>query len=429
MNTAKGNLCVDATLVRTWGKRGSPARQQLKKDPTLLHSPEPLAGWYHRDADHRDPGDGHGRKSAKNAWGYEAHLVVMTSDGRASPEYPLLVLGISMDSPAGRVAENAMAALASIEERRTAENPHLTQGDRHTPGFLVGDRAYLFGANETKLQLPATALGYELCGDYREDQLGLQGTYAGSILVEGNWYCPSMPKSLVNATIDFRQTGDLDRYEQRIAERSKYLLSPKDTRDEKGASRWRCPATGPYPDLTCGLRPAKPGASKKTGLGIPKFRPTTPVISPPPAPDRICTNSSGVSFPATAGSKYAQKLQYKTAPWQKLYSHARNTIEGFNAYVKDAGNEDLENAGRRRVRGFAKQLLLTTLSVVSANLRKIRKWQSEQTTIPAPDPANPLKLVGKRRAPRTAARDDLRTYAPGRTDPPPDTGTSADTAA
>ncbi|MET1034310.1 MAG: hypothetical protein ABWX68_03585, partial [Arthrobacter sp.] len=59
-------------------------------------------------------------------------------------------------------------------------------------------------------------------------------------------------------------------------------------------------------------------------------------------------------------------------------------------------------------------------------LRKIRKWQSEQTTIPAPDPANPLKFARKRRATRTAARDDLRTYAPGRTDPPPDT---ADTAA
>ncbi|GER22941.1 hypothetical protein NCCP1664_14370 [Zafaria cholistanensis] len=230
----------------------------------------------------------------------------------------------------------------------------------------------------------------------------------------------------MNATIEFRQTGDLDRYEQRITERSKYLLTPKDTRDEKGAARWRCPATGPYPDLSCSLRPTKPAAGgKRTGLGMPAFRPTTPVLTPPTMPDRICTNTSGTSFPATAGAKYAQKLQYKTDGWQKLYSHARNSIEGFNAYVKDAGREDLENPGRRRVRGYAKQLLLTTLSVVSANLLKIRTWHSEQTRIPAPEATNPSKLPGKRRAPRTPARDDLRTYTPNPAAPPPDTPQAA----
>lgn len=105
---------------------------------------------------------------------------------------------------------------------------------------------------------------------------------------------------------------------------------PKDTRDEKGAARWRCPATGPYPDLSCSLRPTKPGnGGKRTGLGMPAFRPTTPVLTPPTMPERICTNTSGTSFPATAGAKYAQKLQYKTKAWQKLYSHARDDLRTY----------------------------------------------------------------------------------------------------
>ncbi|MFB0833452.1 hypothetical protein ACX8Z9_03425 [Arthrobacter halodurans] len=193
---------------------------------------------------------------------------------------------------------------------------------------------------------------------------------------------------------------------QRIAQRAKYLLSPKDTRDEKGAYRMSSPARGPYPTLSCDLRPAKATKPRKTGLGMPRFRALTPVIEPPAQPDRICTNASGASFPATAGAKYAQKLQYKSDAWQKMYGPNRNTIEGSNAHLKDAAHEDLENPGRRRVRGFAKQLLLPMLSVVSANLRKIRKWQQEQTSVPAPNPDDSPKLTGERRAARTQPVED-----------------------
>ena len=54
-----------------------------------------------------------------------------------------------------------------------------------------------------------------------------------------------------------------------------------------------------------------------------------------------------------------------------MYSTARNTIEGFNGYVKDANHEALDQPGRRRVRGYAAQYLLTAMLIVSANLRKI----------------------------------------------------------
>ena len=48
------------------------------------------------------------------------------------------------------------------------------------------------------------------------------------IQVDGTWYCPAMPESLINATLDFRK-GRSTRatYEARIEERRNYQMRPK----------------------------------------------------------------------------------------------------------------------------------------------------------------------------------------------------------
>lgn len=62
-------------------------------------------------------------------------------------------------------------------------------------------------------QLPVRALGYKPVYDYRVDQLGKQAGTEGAIMVEGTWYCPSMPQDLIDATEDLyaeridRETG------------------------------------------------------------------------------------------------------------------------------------------------------------------------------------------------------------------------------
>jgi hypothetical protein len=33
--------------------------------------------------------------------------------------------------------------------------------------------------------------------DYRADQLGIQASTGGAILVEGTWYCPALPEPLI----------------------------------------------------------------------------------------------------------------------------------------------------------------------------------------------------------------------------------------
>ncbi|WP_416874169.1 hypothetical protein [Kitasatospora sp. SC0581] len=50
--------------------------------------------------------------------------------------------------------------------------------------------------------IPLLDLGYRPIWDYRRDQLGIQGSHAGALLVDGTWYCPNIPAPLITATAD-----------------------------------------------------------------------------------------------------------------------------------------------------------------------------------------------------------------------------------
>ncbi|MEJ7634709.1 hypothetical protein [Aeromicrobium sp.] len=391
----QGNLCVDATLIRAWGKNGSPKADNDNRDISQdLMSPDIDAGWYYRDADHREPPHRPGRSQPKKAWGNEAHLAVMTANDPAdTPNYPLLVLGISFDKPAGRVAENAMTTIGSIIERG------------HPAGFFVADRAYLFNSIPSKLQLPARALGYQLCGDYRDDQLGLQGSHNGANLVEGNWYSPSMPEPLIEATRQFRAKQiDETTYRQRISQRTQYLFRNKQAPSDNGANVMFCPARGPGATASCPLAGPGPGP---VNLGIPTAR--TRILTPPAHPATCCTNQNSVTFPAEAGAKYRQELQYATPEWHALYSTLRNTIEGFNGYVKSPTDEDLEQAARRRMRGYTIQFILTTAMIAASNVRKIKSFVIRENR-----PARPTRV----RVNRRRRGPSLRDYRPDPNAPP-----------
>lgn len=129
MEAWEGNIAFDATLVKVWGKKGSPvlpkeekeaepktgvsdndtgaaAEREAKKkrDPDLdMMSPEFQAGWYHRDEeDHADRSVERGKRSKDSAWGYEAHLATMVANNPGeTPGFPLLTLAISVDKPLG----------------------------------------------------------------------------------------------------------------------------------------------------------------------------------------------------------------------------------------------------------------------------------------------------------------------------------------
>jgi hypothetical protein len=402
----RGTVCVDGTAVPVWGRFGSPRVKD--SDPDALCSPEFDAGWHVRAAEDHADDKRFKRKRDEFTWAYEATIAVMSDDTDATGSFPKLAIGMSLEKPAGRVAENAMVCVGAIVDRGLPIN------------YFVGDRAYLPHAKVEKLQGPLRAIGYKLVGSYRKDQLGIQGQHAGALLVEGSFYCPSMPVALVEASIDHlnKKISD-DTYQRLIDARRDYQLQVKQKADHNGVTQMRCPAMGPNPTVDC---PLKKTNSNGVGLGIPKLR--TKIFKPPEHPDRICTNSSSVAFGPDAGAndaglKYGQAVPYQSKEWHALYSTPRNTIEGLNAMVKDQGKGALGSAGRRRARGYTLQSLFTAVLLAGANIRMIDSFLAKPVKTTA---ERIIARVDRRRRQKTL--DSYRQRANG----PPLVGPAAEAA-
>ncbi|MDQ2837067.1 MAG: hypothetical protein M3Y42_00640 [Actinomycetota bacterium] len=382
----RGNACIDATLVPAFGKRGTVKRSDYV-------SIEPDAAWYVREGDHREV-TAEGRRAPKKVmWGWEATFAVQaTNDPARVPDFPLLVAGIAFGKPGHDVSGHAIKTFQSIIERG------------HPAGYAVADRAYFPNSRAELLQLPMRALGYGLVFDYQSDQLGVSDSHAGSIQVEGDWYCPSMPQPLIDATIDYRNAKTIDEatWRQRIEQRGQYALRRKERPDSDGHVPMRCPAAGPSATVSC---PLKPLTQDKQG--------STRIFITPTHPDRICTNTASVSFPPSAGAKWAQALRYGSPEWQATYSTARNTVEGYNGYIKDSSREALSDSSRRRIRGYAAQYLLVTFLVLAANARKIAAFYDAERK------AADTTVAGVKRS-RPRRRDRLADFTTPAADTVPD---------
>jgi hypothetical protein len=211
-------------------------------------------------------------------------------------------------------------------------------------------------------------------------------------MVEGTWYCPSMPEVLVNATIDLR-AGSIDgaTYQARIAARVDYALRRKSGPDADGYERFMCPAGGDRPKLRCALRtPSLEVLGRRT------------VLAPPIDPPALCRQSA-ITIAPDVGARYAQSLAFGSEQWARNYATLRNTIEGWNGFAKDPAHEALAQPARRRVRGIAAQGILITFLYVAANLRKIDTYENQL--------ANREAVVARKRARRR--RTSLADYTPG----------------
>ena len=226
--------------------------------------------------------------------------------------------------------------------------------------------------------------------DYRADQLGIQASTGGALLVEGTWYCPALPEPLTTATARLRDhVIDRELYDQQIAARAPYQLKRKDGPDADGYQRLSCPALGTHPRLMCPLR----RASLSPRDGRPK------VLQPPDEPPKICRQTAITIAPGT-GARYRQDLPYASPAWHARYATLRNTIEGLNGYAKDPAHEALAQPARRRVRGIAAQSIFAALLLMAANIRKIRTWRAITT-------ASKTRIAQRPRRRRTSLRDHL----------------------
>ncbi|MFI1729121.1 hypothetical protein ACH40E_07765 [Streptomyces acidicola] len=364
-----GSVCVDATVIGTYAKGLAPNSPVTATDPD--------AAWYVRTSKHKDPlalddlapaqQDKKGARLLKKAerikkslFGYDASLVIARDpshngvplpDGSADPDVvPALVIAFSVDKPSHRPGGVAVEALQQID-------------DSLPRGYLAGDRAY----NDQKpenFQLPIRAMGYEPVYDYAKDQLGVQAGFAGAELVEGNWYCPSMPEELKEATKDLiNEKIDKQTWINRIRARAAYLFMPKQRPDAEGYRRVMCPAEANR--TQCSLKAYTLGR----GIHLPLIDP-----APSPAGSPSCCSQKTVTVPPEAGANLWQPLQYGSEAWQRVYFRLRNSVEGINGFAKDTLYERLEDAGTRRIRGIAAQTLLLAFQLAHANRRKLRAW-------------------------------------------------------
>jgi hypothetical protein len=317
-----------------------------------LCASDPDGGWYVREGDHREREDDKGKPLRKIAWALEATIATMARPPGAPPAHPNLAVGLAMTRPGEDPGGTGARVLASMAARG------------HKAGWLGYDRAYTQALPE-RFHLPARALGYKPVMDYRADQLGIQASTGGAILVEGTWYCPALPGPLTTATTRLRDhTISPGLYDQQIAARCPYQLKHKDGPDAGGYQRLSCPAAGHHPTLICPLRQAS--LSPRDGRAK--------VLQPPPEPPRICTQTA-ITIAPDIGARYRQDLPYGSPAWHKSYATLRNTIEGLNGLIKDPAHEALAQPARRRVRGIAAQSIFTALLLIAANIRKIRAWR------------------------------------------------------
>jgi hypothetical protein len=368
-----GGTGLDATAVPLFSR--GPSRR------TGLSASDPDGGWYIREGDHRDAEDHKGKRRTRIAWALEATIATMARAPGSMPSHPNLALGLALTRPGEDPGGTGARVLASVASRG------------HRPGYLGADRAYS-AARPESFHLPVRALGYSPVMDYRIDQLGIQASSGGALLVEGTWSCPAMPGPLIEATTGHRSAAiTKDLYAARIAARSPYRLKRKDGPDPDGYQRLSCPASGSHPRLICPLR--------ETSLAPRDGR--AKILDAPADPPRICRQSA-ITIAPDAGARHRQDLPFASPAWQDRYATLRNTIEGLNGFVKDPAREALAQPARRRVRGITACALFTALLLMAANLRKIRGWRAhtdqQQTTATA-------KRARRRRT-------SLRDHQPGR---------------
>lgn len=383
----KGDVVIDATVLR------AACLPRARDAYSALGDPE--AGMYVRNGDHNgeqaiNDARKHRRKVPKIIWGRETHTLVAYCPDWSVPR---IVLTATLDNPGVAVARNARECADALRDIYNVP-----------AGHFISDRAYLPHSKARKLALPLRAQGYKLVFDYdrTKDDLGLQASNGGALLVDGTWYCPSMPEALRDASIHhlvIPRTSpdwiDAETYERRLEQRSRYALHVKEHADDEGHKRLQCPAVGHSATVGCPRREAHPKVVDR-----PRAR-VLPLLLVTPAP-RVCTQQT-MTFGPAAGAKREQHYEYRSPEWKRWYAPMRNTVESNNKSLKDGRFGALDDAERRPRRGWAAMLVVVAMVMAASNVRKIGSWREQYPeTIDADQP--------KPTAKRARRRDRTRGY-------------------
>src|SRR5215467_11500336 len=204
--------------------------------------------------------------------------------------------------------------------------------------------------------VPLRAAGAQLIQDLHPHDRGPKGTHAGAIISNGNLYCPTTPRPLLELgplarTATKEQAADHDRT---TAELARHKLGRLTSDDQDGYHRVQCPAaTG---KIRCPLRPSS--------MTLDRGRPE--ILTPPDHPQACCTQQT-ITVPPEINAKTRQKHDYPSAAHRRSYARRTGAERGF-ATAKDPASNDISR-GWCRLMGLAPLMLFTTCLLVVRNQR------------------------------------------------------------
>jgi len=213
--------------------------------------------------------------------------------------------------------------------------------------------------------IPLRQAGAQLVQDLHPHDRGPKGTHHGAIIANGNLYCPTTPRPLL-------ELGPLARdaspehaagHDAQTAELARYKLGRLTADDADGYHRVACPAvTG---KIRCPLRPAS--------MRLDRDRPE--ILTPPEHPPACCAQQTTTVPPETT-AKTAQKHDYPSKAHRRSYARRTGAERGF-ATAKDPATNDISR-GWCRLMGLAPLMLFATTLLIARNQRTLHAWNTRQ---------------------------------------------------
>lgn len=268
-------------------------------------------------------------------------------------------------------------------------------------GDVLVDREYTKSNHGRDFILEVRKMGGEPIFGLRVNQVGVSGHVRGAVIIDGQPFSPSLPKSLSTIhrplpTDTYTLNPDaLKKYEDQIAARSIYALVPHGARKANGAQVYQCPAAAGK--LICPLV----ASSQFLTLG------TMPAANPPKvAPLNSVCDSKFRTFNA-AELPLSQRHLHGSTAWRKSYAR-RNEVERLFSNTKDQSSENLRR-GSIRVRGIVRMGLLVALALASTNRRLASSYDRRQPEPPKRGRGRPRKHPVVVMAETIIATDSTRT--------------------
>jgi hypothetical protein len=231
-------------------------------------------------------------------------------------------------------------------------------------GDVLADSGYAH-RDPAAWALPLRRAGAQLVQDLHPHDRGPKGTHDGSIISNGNLYCPKTPRPLLELGplapgAAKEQAADQDR---KTAELARYKLGRITADDADGYHRVQCPAA--MGKIRCPLQPPS--------MALDRSRPE--ILQPPRHPQACCAQQT-ITVPPDVLAKTAQKHDYPSAAHRRSYARRTGAERGF-ATTKDPAANDITR-GWCRLMGLTPLMLFTITLLIVRNQRILAAWNTRQ---------------------------------------------------